>query len=83
MILEPFQEMLHSIRSIDPDINIAAVQSRILTEKYKQGELSNSELTALLQNIQCQAAIDQQAAELESMELLNTAINNIIVTVNQ
>ena len=83
MILEPFQEMLRSIRSIDPDINIAAVQSRVLTEKYKQGEISPAELTAMLQNIQCQAAIDQQVAELETMELLNRAINNIIVTINQ
>lgn len=82
MITE-FQETLTSIRSSDPEVNAAAILANRYTEMYNTGDLTPEQLIQILQHVQCQAAIYQQSAELESMEKLNIAINSIITAITQ
>jgi hypothetical protein len=78
MSIEAFQEVLKSIASADPDVNIAAVKANQYTEMYKAGQITQGELAELLEDIQRQAAIDADMGDLESMEKLHTAITGLV-----
>ena len=78
MSIEHHQSLLSSISSSNPNINIAAVQVNQLTEMCKTGQISKEEYTELIKDVQRQVNIQENMAELESMERLNTAINGLI-----
>jgi hypothetical protein len=78
MSIEAYQEVLKSIASADPDVNVAAVKANQYTEMCKAGQITQGELAELLEDIQRQAAIDADMGDLESMEKLHTAISGLV-----
>ena len=79
MSIEEHQSLLASISSPDPEVNIAAVQANQYTEMCKRGEITSAELIELLQDIQRQAAINESMHDLRSLEMLNIAINGLVM----
>ena len=78
MSIEYNQSLLASISSNNPDINAAATQVNQLTEMCKAGQLTKEEYAELILDVQRQVNIQENMAELEGMERLNTAINGLI-----
>jgi polyhydroxyalkanoate synthesis regulator phasin len=78
MSVEYHQSLLASISSSNPDLNAAAQQVNQLTEMCKAGQLSREEYVQLVEDVQRQVNIQQNMAELQSLERLNTAINGLI-----
>lgn len=78
MTIEYNQSLLASISSSNPDVNAAAAQVNQYTEMCKAGQITQTELVELIEDIQRQVNIQGDMAELESMERLNTAINGLI-----
>jgi polyhydroxyalkanoate synthesis regulator phasin len=78
MSIEYNQSLLASISSSDPDVNAAAAQVNQYTEMCKNGEISKEEYAELILDVQRQVNIEQNMADLEGMERLNTAINGLI-----
>lgn len=79
MSIEYNQSLLASISSQNPDVNAAAQQVNQLTEMCKAGQLSQEEYVELIADVQRQVNIQASMAELEAMEMLNTAINGLIM----
>ena len=78
MTIEYNQSLLASISSSNPDINAATQQVNELTEMCKRGEISKEEYAELILDVQRKVNIEQNMAELEAMERLNTAINGLV-----
>ena len=78
MSIEYHQSLLASISSNNPDLNAAAQQVNQLTEMCKAGQISREEYVQLVEDVQHQVNIQQNMAELQSLERLNTAINGLI-----
>lgn len=76
--IEYHQSVLASIPSQNPDINAATATIQEYTELCKSGQISREEYVALVQDVQSKLNIQQNMAELETMEKLNTAINGLI-----
>jgi len=79
MSIEYNQSLLASISSQNPDVTAAAQQVNQLTEMCKSGQISREEYVELIADVQRQVNIQENMAELESMEMLNTAINGLIM----
>ena len=79
MTIEYNQSLLASISSQNPDVNAAAQQVNQLTEMCKSGQISQQEYVELIADVQRQINIQANMAELEAMEMLNTAINGLIM----
>jgi predicted ATP-grasp superfamily ATP-dependent carboligase len=79
MSIEYNQSLLASISSQNPDVNAAAQQVNQLTEMCKSGQISQEEYVELIADVQRQINIQANMAELEAMEMLNTAINGLIM----
>jgi hypothetical protein len=79
MTIEYNQSLLASISSQNPDVTAAAQQVNQLTEMCKSGQISREEYVELIADVQRQVNIQENMAELESMEMLNTAINGLIM----
>ena len=79
MTIEYNQSLLASISSQNPDVTAAAQQVNQLTEMCKSGQISQEEYVELIADVQRQVNIQENMAELESMEMLNTAINGLIM----
>jgi len=79
MTIEYNQSLLASISSQNPDVNAAAQQVNQLTEMCKSGQISQEEYVELIADVQRQINIQANMAELEAMEMLNTAINGLIM----
>ena len=78
MSIDYHQSLLASISSSNPDLNAAAQQVNQLTEMCKAGQISREEYVELVEDVQRQINIQQNMAELQSLERLNTAINGLI-----
>lgn len=78
MSIEYHQSILASISSQNPDVNAAAATVNQYTEMCKAGQISKEEYAQLLRDVQSQINIQASMAELNSMEMLNTAINGLI-----
>lgn len=78
MSIEHHQSLLASISSSNPNINAATQQVQELTEMCKAGQISREEYAELVLDVQRQVNIQENMAELEAMERLNTAINGLI-----
>jgi polyhydroxyalkanoate synthesis regulator phasin len=76
--IEYNQSLLASISTSNPDITAAAEQVNQLTEMCKTGQISREEYAELILDVQRQVNIQENMAELEGMERLNTAINGLI-----
>jgi hypothetical protein len=79
MSIEYNQSLLASISSQNPDVTDAAQQVNQLTEMCKSGQISREEYVELIADVQRQVNIQENMAELEAMEMLNTAINGLIM----
>ena len=79
MTIEYNQSLLASISSQNPDVNAAAQQVNQLTEMCKSGQISQEGYVELIADVQRQINIQANMAELEAMEMLNTAINGLIM----
>jgi predicted ATP-grasp superfamily ATP-dependent carboligase len=79
MSIEYNQSLLASISSQNPDVTAAAQQVNQLTEMCKSGQISREEYVELIADVQRQVNIQENMAELEAMEMLNTAINGLIM----
>jgi predicted ATP-grasp superfamily ATP-dependent carboligase len=79
MTIEYNQSLLASISSQNPDVTAAAQQVNQLTEMCKSGQISREEYVELIADVQRQVNIQENMAELEAMEMLNTAINGLIM----
>jgi hypothetical protein len=78
MSIEYNQSLLASLSSVDSGIGQAAATVNEYTEMCKSGQLSKEEYAELLLDIQRQININESMGELESLEMLNTAINGLI-----
>ena len=76
--IEYNQSLLASISSSNPNITAAAEQVNQLTEMCKTGQINKEEYAELILDVQRQVNIQENMAELEGMERLNTAINGLI-----
>jgi polyhydroxyalkanoate synthesis regulator phasin len=78
MSIEHNQSLLRGLSGQNTSISAAAAQVNDLTELCKAGEISKEEYVELIKDVQRQVNIQENMAELESMERLNTAINGLI-----
>lgn len=78
MSIEYNQSLLASISSQNPDVMAAAAQVNELTEMCKRGEITKEEYAELIADVQRQINIQANMAELDAMNMLNTAINGLI-----
>lgn len=76
--IEYHQSLLASVSSQNPDIHAATATIQEYTELCKSGQISKEEYVALVEDVQRKVNIQQNMAELETMEKLNTAINGLI-----
>ena len=71
-------QLLMCLSCQDPVVQNAADLTNRYTQMMKNDEISAEEYTELLEDIQRSVNINQNMAELEAKQTLNTAINGLI-----
>ena len=78
MSVEYNQSILESINSPHQQVNDIAARAWQYSQMTKAGDISPSEYSELLLDLQRQANIQENMSDLENMEKLNTAINSLV-----
>jgi polyhydroxyalkanoate synthesis regulator phasin len=77
-MIEYQQGILASVRTQNPMLNEAAAKVQEYTEMCKAGQISKEEYAELVLDVQRAINIQENMADLETMEKLNTAMNGLI-----
>jgi polyhydroxyalkanoate synthesis regulator phasin len=72
------QMLLHCIHSDDSVISEEAKSAVDYTDLVKQGQLSKQEYAELMKDIQRTISIHQSMSDMQSKEVLNTALTGLI-----
>ena len=77
-MIEYQQGILASVRTQNPMLNESAAKVQEYTEMCKAGQISKEEYAELVLDVQRAINIQENMADLETMEKLNTAMNGLI-----
>jgi hypothetical protein len=77
-MIEFQQGILASVRTDNPMLNEAAATVQQYTEMCKAGQITKEEYAELVLDVQRAINIQENMADLETLEKLNTAMNGLI-----